>query len=76
MNYINPVTGEEQDTNPDTGITDFELEKRYAEMLDETYGMVTIGTSQFETSRALKELDPIMYNEGLLDFEDFYARGF
>ena len=51
-------------------MTDYEIEQAYASMLDEVYGTVLIAGTEFETSRALKELDPIMYNEGLLDYTD------
>lgn len=51
-------------------MTDYEIEQAYADMLDEVYGTVIIAGTEFETSRALRELDPIMYNEGLLDFTD------
>ena len=51
-------------------MNDYEIEQAYADMLDDVYGTVMIAGMEFETSRALKELDPIMYNEGLLDFTD------
>jgi hypothetical protein len=51
-------------------MTDYQIEQSYADMLDDVYGTVIIAGSEFTTSRALKELDPIMYNEGLLDFTD------
>jgi len=71
MNYINPITGEPQDTNPDTGLTDYELEQYYNDMLDDVYGLVTIAGYQYETSRVLKEVDPIAYRVGLADYESF-----
>lgn len=55
-------------------MTDYEIEQAYAEMLDEVYGTVLIAGTEFDTSRALKELDPIMYNEGLLDYTDSLER--
>ena len=51
-------------------MTDYQIEQSYADMLDDVYGTVIIAGSEFNTSRALKELDPIMYNEGLLDYTD------
>lgn len=71
MNYTNPVTGASQDTNPDTGLTDYELEQYYNDMLDDVYGLVTIAGYQYETSRVLKEVDPIAYRVGLSDYESF-----
>jgi hypothetical protein len=41
----------------------------YDEILNER-GTFTIGTLEFLPSDILKTLDPIAYNEGLLDFED------
>lgn len=71
MTYTNPITGESQDTNPDTGLTDYEMQERYDEMLDETYGPVIIAGYTYDTSRALKEVDPIAYSVGLNDYESF-----
>lgn len=51
-------------------MNDYEIEQAYKDMLDEVYGTVIIAGTEFDTSRALQELDPIMYNEGLLDFTD------
>ena len=51
-------------------MSDYEIEQAYKDMLDEVYGTVIIAGTEFDTSRALQELDPIMYNEGLLDFTD------
>jgi len=73
MNYINPITGEPQDTNPETGLTDYEMEQRYIEMLDEVYGVVTVAGYQYETSRLLKEVDPIAYRVGPADYESFLS---
>lgn len=73
MTYFNEVTNEYQDTNPETGLTDYEMEQRYIEMLDDVYGMVTVAGYQYETSRLLKEIDPIAYRVGLSDFESSYG---
>lgn len=51
-------------------MSDYEIEQAYKDMLDEVYGTVIIAGTEFDTSRALQELDPIMYNEGLLDYTD------
>ena len=51
-------------------MNDYEIEQAYRDMLDEVYGTVKIAGTEFDTSRALQELDPIMYNEGLLDYTD------
>jgi hypothetical protein len=67
--YKNPVTGEAQDTNPNTGLTDYELGERYNDMLNEVYGMVKIAGYEYETAYALKECDPIAYRVGLSDYE-------
>ena len=71
MSYLNPVTNQEQDTNPETGLTDWEMEQRYISMLDDTYGVVTVAGYQYETSRLLKEVDPVAYRVGLADYESF-----
>jgi hypothetical protein len=45
------------------------FEDFYNDLLNEQ-GTFTIGTLEFMPSDILKALDPIAYNEGLLDFED------
>jgi hypothetical protein len=45
------------------------FEDFYNDLLNEA-GTFTIGTLEFMPSDILKALDPIAYNEGLLDFED------
>lgn len=50
--------------------TQHELETAWDQLLDETYPCFYLGSSVFMPSQILKTLDPIMYNEGLLDFED------
>ena len=47
---------------------DYELEELYKEMLDECYGTVTVAGMEYETSRALYELDPIAYRVGFNDW--------
>jgi hypothetical protein len=45
------------------------FEDFYNDLLNEA-GTFTIGKLEFLPSDILKALDPIAYNEGLLDFED------
>jgi len=49
---------------------DYEIEQEYKNMLDEVYGTVKIGSAEFNASEVLRECDPIMYREGLLDYQD------
>ena len=60
--YYDLFTGE--------GITDYELHERYDDMLDECYGTATVAGMEFDTARALKELDPIAYRCGFHDWID------
>ena len=50
-------------------LQDYELEEQYKEMLDECYGTVKVAGMEYDTSRALYELDPIAYRVGLADYE-------
>ena len=43
---------------------------RYEEMLDECYGSVRIGQMGYRTSYVLKEVDPVAYRCGLIDYVD------
>lgn len=45
-------------------------EQFYEEMLDNVYGTVKIAGFEYNTSYALKNLDPIAYREGFLDYLD------
>lgn len=61
-------------------IGDLELEKEayerqdkeddYDEFLDESYGDVNIGGYNYATSKALKDVDEIAYNEGYSSWAD------
>ena len=51
-------------------ITEYELEQMYAEMLNDCYGVVEIAGITYDTSRALKETDPIAYRVGMSDYAD------
>jgi len=56
----------------DGSIADYyarELEKQYDELLDELYP-IKIGYASFYASDVLRQCDPIMYRQGLLDYAD------
>lgn len=53
-----------------TPLTDADLHTRYDEALDEVYGAVKVAACEYETSRALKELDPTAYRCGFSDWLD------
>ena len=55
--------GEEYET-----ISEAEAEDRYIEMLNDCYGSVDVAGYTYETSEALRSLDPIAYRCGLSDF--------
>lgn len=46
------------------------LTDEYDYFLDEAHGSIDIGCCNFSASRVLKELDPIAYRMGLLDYAD------
>ena len=50
---------------------DYEIEQEYKDMLDDVYGAVDIAGFKYETSQALKEVDPIAYRVGLSDYESY-----
>jgi hypothetical protein len=50
-------------------LTSWELEEAYNEMLNDVYGTVNIAGYEYDTSRALKEIDPIAYSVGMNDYE-------
>lgn len=52
-------------------MTEYEIEESYDMMLDDVYGIVTVAGMQYDTSRALKELDPIAYRVGMSDYESW-----
>jgi hypothetical protein len=47
-----------------------DLENRFDQFMDLVYPVVQIGYLNFYPSQILKQLDPIAYNQALLDFED------
>lgn len=52
---------------------EYDLEKMYDEMLDDVYGVGKIAGLSYETSRVLKEADPIAYREGFLNYTNSLA---
>ncbi len=46
------------------------IEQYYDELLDEQ-GVIEIGIYKFLPSEVLKKCDPVAYDQGLLDFEDY-----
>lgn len=51
-------------------LTPLDTEELYANMLDDCYGEVEIAGMTFQTSRALKELDPTAFRCGMVDYID------
>ena len=51
-------------------LTPLDTEELYANMLDDCYGEVSIAGMTFQTSRALKELDPTAFRCGEVDYID------
>lgn len=51
-------------------MSEFELEERFDEFLDEVFGEVQIGAYTYLTSVALRNVDPIAYRIGLSEFGD------
>jgi hypothetical protein len=51
-------------------ISQYELETMYEDMLDDVYGVVDVAGMQYDTSRLLKEADPIAYAVGMHDYAD------
>jgi len=47
-----------------------DMADQFEEMLDEVYGTVSVAGMEYDTARALKELDPIAYRCSLLDYID------
>lgn len=58
------------DLTDGTELSDDDLDARYAEMLDEVVGEVSIGTLTYDASRVLREVDPIAYRVGFSDWVD------
>jgi len=51
-------------------LDDYDLHLRYDELLDEIYPDCSIANMKYNTSRALKELDPTAYRCGFSDWLD------
>jgi hypothetical protein len=49
---------------------DLEIKEGYDALLNECYPEVKIGYSTFTASEILFNCDPVMYHQGLLDYED------
>lgn len=50
-----------------------ELVEAYDEMLDETLEPFRVGTLKYLPSQVLRQVDPIVYREGLLEYADSLA---
>ena len=51
-------------------LTEHELEEQYNEVLDGAFGTVTIAGMEYDTSRAVRELDFTAYSVGFNDWVD------
>lgn len=51
-------------------LEEFELEEFYQDFLDDIYGQVNIGGYKYDTSMALKNIDPTAYRCGFNDWLD------
>lgn len=60
----------EYQTQDGEGLSDDDLHERYDEMLDDCYGDVNVCEYEYNTSHALREIDPIAYRCGFLDWLD------
>jgi hypothetical protein len=49
---------------------DLEIKEGYDALLNECYPEIKIGYSTFTASEILFNCDPVMYHQGLLDYED------
>jgi hypothetical protein len=49
---------------------EIEMKEGYDALLNECYPSVKIGYSTFTASEILFNCDPVMYQQGLLDYED------
>jgi len=55
-------------------ITERKLIRMYEDMLDECYPPIVIGGATYLPSAVLKAVDPIAYDQGLLNFYDALTR--
>lgn len=56
-------------------IEDFEVDGLYAEMLDEVYPVVNVAGMEYSTSAVLRQVDPIAFRYGMLDWLDSNLSG-
>lgn len=52
--------------------TDYVSESQYDELLDETHDIIRINGCEYLPSEVLKEVDPIAYREGFLNYANDY----
>ena len=57
-----------------TFMSEYELEQSYKQMLDDAYGEVDVVTGTYDTSKILREVDPIAYRVGMADYADSLMR--
>lgn len=59
-------------------LKEWELEERYAQMLDETYGdannLISVCGNRYEPSRLLKAVDPAGYRTSMHNYADYLLR--
>lgn len=67
---IKEVNQQIQDFDKSSYVDIYDWQERYNEMLDEVYGDVTICGYTYDSSYALKEVDPIAYQCGKNDWLD------
>ena len=51
-------------------MADYGAEELYADMLDEVYGVVTVAGMEYNTAYVLRNVDPIAFRCGLVDYLD------
>lgn len=52
-------------------ISDYDLDRRYKELLDDCWPPAKIANYEYQTSKALEEIDPVAYRCGFADFISF-----
>ncbi len=58
-------------TEDGTAVAEYEIERQFNDMLDDVYGDIEIfGQYHYSYSRAVKDLDPILYRQAFLDYVD------
>ncbi len=64
------------DGDPENGhdaqatIRDYDAEEQYQDVLDEIYEPVNVCGYDYDAGRALRQLDPIAFRTGMLDYFD------